>query len=127
MKTMIKEKNHIEFKKEKRGGFSIERDGNFAQLMAMSFAFHSKYMETISMEKGQILQESPKFLKLMERISSPGEKVKLSLSDLKILNEWVKCITEIIIESPKIDLKDENMLKFFKISQDFVSKTGAVI
>jgi hypothetical protein len=63
----------------------------------------------------------------MERISSPGEKVKLSLSDLKILNEWVKCITEIIIESPKIDLKDENMLKFFKISQDFVSKTGAVI
>jgi len=124
---MTKEKNHIILKKEKRGGFTIERDENFAHLMAMSFAFHSKYMESISMEKGQILQESPKFLKLMERLSSADKKVKLSLSDLKILNEWVRCITEIIIESPKIDLKDDNIIKFFRISQDFVSKTGAVI
>lgn|ERR1035437_9706668 len=127
MKTMAKENNHIEFKKEKIGGYSIKRDENFAHLMAMSFSFHSKYMESVSMEKGHILQESPKFLKLMERLSSSGDKIKLSLSDTKILNEWIKCITEIVIELPKIDLKDENMQKFFRISQDFVSKTSAVI
>lgn len=127
MKTMKKNKDSISFKKEKKGTFYIKRDENFAHLMAMSFSFHSKYMEMMSMEKGQAVQESPKFLNLMESLSMPKEKISLSLNDIRLLNEWVKCITEIIIELPSADLKDENMQKFFRLSQDFVAKTSDVI
>jgi predicted site-specific integrase-resolvase len=78
-------------------------------------------------EKGQIIQEGPRFLALMERLSTADEKVSLSLSEVKILNEWVKCITEIIIAIPSTDLKDKNMQTFFRLSQDFVTKTNNVI
>lgn len=127
MKTMTKKKESILFKKEKKGTFCIKRDENFAHLIAMGFAFHSKYMESVSKEKGQVIQESSKFLKLMENLSNAEDKVSISLSDVKLLNEWIKCITEMIIESPSANLKDENIQKFFRLSQDFVLKTGNVI
>lgn len=127
MKTMTKKKDSILFKKEKKGTFYIVRDENFAHLMAMSFSFHSKYMEAVSKEKGQVVQESQKFLNLMERLSVTENKINISLSDIRLLNEWVKCITEVIIESSSVDLKEKNMLKFFRLSQDFVSKTSDVI
>lgn len=120
-------KDIITFKKDKNGTFAIVKNENFAHLMAVSFAFHSKYMESISMEKGQMLQEGPKFLALMERLSTADEKVNVSLSEVRILNEWVKCITEIIIAIPSTDLKDKNMKTFFRLAQDFVTKTNKVI
>jgi predicted site-specific integrase-resolvase len=120
-------KDIITFKKSKNGTFTIIKNENFAHLMAVSFAFHSKYMESLSEEKGQIIQEGPRFLALMERLSTADEKVSLSLSEVKILNEWVKCITEIIIAIPSTDLKDKNMQTFFRLSQDFVTKTNNVI
>jgi len=127
MKTAQKDSNLISIKKEKRGNFTITKDENFAHLIAMSFAFHSQYMEAVSKEKNQILQESPKFLKLMENLSTAQDTVSISNKDLKLLNEWVKCITEIIIELPSVDLKDENFQKFFRLSQSFVAKVGKVI
>jgi hypothetical protein len=120
-------KDIISFRKGRNGTFRIVKNENFAHLMAVSFAFHSKYMESISLEKGQILQEGPKFLALMERLSLGDEKVDISLTEVKILNEWVKCITEIIIAIPSTDLKDKNMQAFFRLAQDFVTKTSKII
>lgn len=120
-------KDHITLKKNRNGTFTIVRDEHFAKLMAVSFAFHSKYMEAASIEKGQVLQESPKFLLLMEQISADQEMVELVLSDIKILHEWVKCITEIIIALPNTDLKSDNMITFFRLSEDFVKRTAKVL
>ena len=120
-------KETISFRKGKNGSFKIAKNENFAHLMAISFAFHSKYMEALSIEKGQILQEGSKFLSLMERLSLESERVEVSLSEVKILNEWVKCITEIIIAIPSTDLKDKNMQMFFRLAQDFVFKTNKII
>lgn len=120
-------KDIISFKKGSKGTFKIVKNEKFAHLMAVSFTFHSKYMESISIEKGQILQESPKFLSLMERLSIENEQVDISLSEVKILNEWVKCITEIIIALPATNLKDENMKVFFRLAQDFVTKTNITV
>lgn len=120
-------KEIISFKKGKNGAFVIAKNENFAHLMAVSFAFHSKYMESMTIEKGQVVQEGPKFLALMERLSTAGEAVEISLSEAKILNEWIRCIAEIIIAIPSTDLKDKNMKTFFRLAQDFVSKTKKVI
>ena len=49
-------KDIITFKKSKSGAFTIAKNEHFAHLMDISFAFHSKYMESLSMEKGQIVQ-----------------------------------------------------------------------
>jgi hypothetical protein len=119
-------KDTISFRKGKSGTFKILKNENFAHLMAVSFAFHSKYMEVISIEKGQIMQEGTKFLSLMERLSLADEKIEISLSEVKILNEWIKCITEIIIAIPSTDLKDKNMQVFFRLAQDFVTKTNKI-
>lgn len=124
---MTKKKEIISFRKGKKGDFIISKNEHFAHLMAVSFTFHAKYMESLSAEKGHVLQESTKFLSLMERLSLEGEKVNVSLSDVKILNEWIKCITEIIIALPSTDLKDKNMQIFFRLAQDFVTKTAKVI
>lgn len=124
---MTTKKDSISFKKEKKGTFCIFKDENFAHLMAMSFTFHSKYMEIVSEQKGQTMQESPKFLKLMQDLSVANEKISIRQSELKLLNEWVKCITEIIIELPTANLKDKNLKKFFRLSQDFVKKTNEVL
>lgn len=120
-------KDIISFRKGKNGTFKIAKNENFAHLMAVSFTFHSKYMESISLEKGQILQEGPKFLALMERLSIAGDSVDISLSEAKILNEWVSCIAEIIIGLPATDLKDKNMQVFFRLAQDFVKKINKSI
>ncbi len=120
-------KDIISFRKSKNGTFTILKNENFAHLMAVSFTFHSKYMESISMEKGKILQEGPRFLALMEKLSLGDEKIDVSTGEIKILNEWVKCITEIIIALPATDLKDKNMQMFFRLSQDFVTKTNKVL
>lgn len=121
-------KEHITIRKNKNGTFTIVRDENFAKLMAVSFSFHSKYMEAVSLEKGHIVQESPKFLELMEKISCDNKKtIQLVLSDIRILHEWVKCITEIIISIPTTDLKNNNLLTFFRLSEDFGKKTTKIV
>jgi hypothetical protein len=120
-------KEHITLRKNRNGTFTIVRDEHFAKLMAVSFAFHSKYMESVSVEKGHTMQESPKFLLLMEKISEEQESIELVMGDIKILHEWVKCITEIIIALPSTDLTNENMLTFFRLSEDFVKRTEKVI
>lgn len=120
-------KDIISFKKNKNGTFTILKNENFAHLMAVSFTFHSKYMESISAENGHILQEGPKFLALMERLSLAIDKVDISLSEVKILNDWIGCIAEIIIALPGTDLKDKNMQVFFRLAQDFVKKTNKTI
>ena len=120
-------KDIISFRAVKNGSFKLMKNDKFAHLMAVSFTFHSKYMESISVEKGKIVQEGPKFLALMERLSLADEKIEVSLSEVKILNEWVKCITEIIIALPSTDLKDKNMTVFFRLAQDFVTKTNKVL
>jgi hypothetical protein len=120
-------KDIISIRKGKNGTSTIAKNENFAHLMAVSFTFHSKYMESISMERGQILQEGPRFLALMEKLSLGGDKISISVSEIKILNEWIKCITEIIIALPATDLKDKNMQMFFRLSQDFVTKTNKII
>jgi hypothetical protein len=126
LKIMAK-KDIISFRKGRNGTFRIAKNENFAHLMAVSFTFHSKYMESISIEKGQILQEGPRFLALMERLSLGGDNVDISLGEVKILNEWVKCIAEIIIAIPSTDLKDKNMQTFFRLAQDFVTKTNKIM
>lgn len=120
-------KEHITIKKNKSGTFSIVRDENFAKLIAVSFTFHSKYMEAASLEKGQVLQESPKFLELMEMLSQEQQSIELVLSDIRILHEWIKCITEIIIALPTTDLKNKNMKIFFRLSEDFAKKTLEIL
>lgn len=120
-------KETISFRKSKQGAFRITKNEHFAHLMAVSFTFHSKYMESVSMDKGRIVQESPKFLDLMERLSLEGESVEVTLSEVRILNEWIKCITEIIIALPSTNLKDKNMQVFFRLAQDFVTKTNKAI
>jgi hypothetical protein len=120
-------KDHISLKKNRNGTFTIIRDEHFAKLMAVSFTFHSKYMESVSIEKGHSMQESPKFLLLMERISEEQESIELVISDLKILHEWVKCITEIILVLPNTDLTTPNMLTFFRLAEDFVKRTEKVL
>jgi len=60
----------------------------------------------------------------MEKLSLSEKKIEISLNEVKILNEWIKCITEIIIALPSTDLKDKNMQVFFRLAQDFVSKTN---
>lgn len=120
-------KDIISFRKGTNGAFKLLKNDKFAHLMAVSFTFHSKYMESISKEKGQIIQEGHKFLALMEKLSLSEKKIEISLSEVKILNEWVKCITEIIIALPSTDLKDKNMQVFFRLSQDFVIKTNQVL
>ncbi len=117
-------KDIISFRKGINNSFKLLKNDKFAHLMAVSFTFHSKYMESISIEKGKIIQESPKFLSLMEKLSLSEKKIEISLNEVKILNEWIKCITEIIIALPSTDLKDKNMQVFFRLAQDFVSKTN---
>lgn len=120
-------KDVISFRGGVNGAFKLLLNDKFAHLMAVSFTFHSKYMESISIERGQIIQEGPKFLSLMERLSLGDKRIEVSLTEVMILNEWVKCITEIIIALPSTDLKDKNMQVFFRLAQDFVSKTNKVI
>lgn len=120
-------KEHISLNKNRNGTYTIIRDEHFAKLIAVSFSFHSKYMESISIEKGHSMQESPKFIALMERISEEQDSVELVMSDIKILHEWVKCITEIILALPTADLTNENMMTFFRLSEDFVKRTAKVL
>ena len=123
--------NTIKIKKLEGGSISIRRDENLIHMLSVGYGIHRNILEAVSKGDGKAYSDGGVFEGIMQKIVSSGEEGKklnetivLSKDDTVILNEWVDCICQLLVEMDGVDYKDEKISKFLKISQDFLKKSG---
>jgi hypothetical protein len=116
-------KYKVSVKGLKDGSFLIEKDDGIMHMLGIGYGFHRKLLEVASKSDGKVYDDGKNFTDLIEKLSVNEKKVIISNSEATILREWINCICQILIETSGISAEDENIRKFFRVSEDFVKKT----
>lgn len=123
---MLKKQYSISIKNIGDDSFSIKKDDNLMHMLGIGYGFHRKLLEVASKSEGMAFEDGRHFTDLMDKLAGAEDKkqVIITSGEASILREWINCICQILIETNGISVKDENIRKFFKLSESFVKKTN---
>ena len=123
MKKIIKQKITLEKLHSKnndgKSGFLIHLDENFKHLLSMSYGFHLKVLESASKKDKKEYKDSDSFIDIIGKLCLKESFSILTNSEIKMFSNWLESITQMMLEVDRINLKDIDIKKFFKLSQSF--------
>jgi hypothetical protein len=114
----------VSIKSTKDGSYLLKKDDNLMHMLGIGYGFHKKLLEVASKSEGKIYEDGKNFTDLIEKLSVAGKTVTINNDEALILREWINCICQILIETSGVSVEDENIKKFFRVSESFVKKTN---
>lgn len=122
---MSKQNYSISIKRVGENSFSMKKDENMMHMMGIGYGFYRKLLEVASQSDSQTYGSAKQFTDLIDKLSSTeSEVVVLDAAETTMLREWINCMCQILIETNGISVDDENIKKFFRVSESFVKKTN---
>lgn len=103
--------------------FEIVKDNNFAHLMGIGYGFHKTIMQATSKADNMDYHDGEYFKSIIIKIENTDEETAiLNSKELRILSEWIDSLCQMMLEMNTIDFKDKKIKKYFKLSENFVTK-----
>jgi hypothetical protein len=103
--------------------FIIRKDKNFDHLISLSIVFYERIMSFMQKTEGVSLQMNPKFVSLLQKITTNSEKLYLSQEDITIFVDWVDCLCLIMLDIDSIDYANKDIKKYLTLSERFIKKS----
>lgn len=129
----------IKIKKLENDSYELIKNENYDHLFGMSSGFFKQILKLgivayeeldniSSIPLNKRIETSEKFDEIQKKILNNEElTVVLDKQELHIINEWIQSICEILIEFDTIDLKEERIVKYLKLSQSFTLKLNTIL
>lgn len=119
-------KKHITINRDK-DIITISKDENFEHLLGVSYVFYERIMSLIESEKGPVFQISPRFKKLIDKLSVKSDSVKLSEEELGLFVDWVDTLCLIMLDIDTIDYKNIEIKRYLTLSEKFIKKSKEIM
>lgn len=107
--------------------FIVKRDNNLEHLINISLVFYQNILSFMEKAEGSVLELSPKFAALIEKITNDSKEIYLSEEDFALFADWVDCLCLIMLEMDTIDYNDKQIKKYLSISESFIKKSKELI
>lgn len=100
----------------------VKMDESFDHLIGVSYTFYEKIMTLIQNNQNFNLQMTPRFISLINKVSSKSSSIYLSMDELALLVDWVDTLCLIMLDLDTIDYKNKQIKKYLTISEKFIKK-----
>lgn len=110
---------------KKDNEFIIKKNENFKFMFTMTNMIYDEIKKSMNLSLGIGLQfnEKKEFLDIITNLSSDNKVSILTEDEATKLVSWIDIICNTLLEKEDLDLKNEELNKYFKISSKFNKKT----
>lgn len=106
---------------------TIYKNDNFIMMIQVCKYVYEKMILDFEKESKVKHSENTEFSELISNICSDEKKSLLDNNSAELLWKWIDLICKLIIERDSTDFKNEELLRFFKITENFNKKLNNLI